>query len=444
MIVQRGTRSDGRGVEDVRPIDIDTNFLPGAHGSTLFTRGETQSLATATLGSKAMEARFENLDEDGTKRFYLQYRFPPSSVGEVGKVGAVNRREVGHGNLAERALAPAIPSLQDFPYAIRAESLITESCGSSSMATVCGCCLAMLDAGVPLKKSVAGVAMGLILGENPTDEPVILTDILGLEDALGTMDFKVAGDNEGITTFQLDIKSEGLTLSTLERALQQAKRGKLHILDKMNSILNTPKEMKDTVPKMKVFQVPPDVIGKIIGPKGKTIQELIANNGVININLEDDGTVQIEAYTMDAIKSCQEAIIKIVEEGDSKGGKNGKKEPEGPPPEIGVIYRDCEVKGVHNFGVFVEILPGYEGLIHVSELDVKKIPNPAAAGIEAGQTLDVKFLGKNDKGQMRLSRRQVLLRDAGNSGDSGNGKTNAPPTTSAVTSTAAAEDSYSS
>ncbi len=409
---------------------------------TLFTRGETQSLATATLGSKAMEARFENLDEDGTKRFYLQYRFPPSSVGEVGRVGGVNRREVGHGNLAERALIPAIPSMKEFPYAIRAESLITESCGSSSMATVCGCCLAMLDAGVPLKKSVAGVAMGLILGENPGDEPVILTDILGLEDALGTMDFKVAGDDQGITTFQLDIKSEGLTLNTLERALQQAKRGKLHILDRMNSVLATPQELKDSVPKMIVFQVPPEMIGKIIGPKGKTIQDLIANNGVININLEDDGTVQIESYTKDTLEKCQEAINKIIAEGDVKGRGKEKKEPEGPPPEIGVIYRECEVKGVHAFGVFVEILPGYEGLVHVSELDIKKIPNPAAAGIEAGQKLDVKFLGKNEKGQMRLSRRQVLLRDAGGGVDD-TGVTPSPaspPTTSAAT----AEDAYSS
>jgi len=292
--------------------------------------------------------------------------------------------------------------------------------------------------------SIAGVAMGLILGENPSDEPVILTDILGLEDALGTMDFKIAGDDEGITTFQLDIKSEGLTLDTLEKALQQAKRGKLHILGKMNSILNSPQEMKDTVPKMMVIQVPPEIIGKIIGPKGKTIQELIANNGVININLEDDGTVQIESYTMDSIENCKAAIMKIVEEGDGKGAKSGKKEPEGPPPEIGVIYRDCEVKGVHNFGVFVEILPGYEGLVHVSELDIKKIPNPAAAGIEAGQNLDVKYLGKNEKGQMRLSRRQVLLRDAGGGDGNENATKSSPSVTSATTSTAAAEDAYSS
>ena len=190
-ILNTGKRPDGRSVEEVRPIDIDTNILPGAHGSALFTRGETQALATATLGSKTMEARFETVDELGTKRFYLQYSFPPSSVGEVGRVGGINRREVGHGNLAERALLPAIPDSAVFPYSIRAESLITESCGSSSMATVCGCCLAMLDAGVPLKSSVAGVAMGLILGDKDGDEPVILTDILGLEDALGTMDFKV-------------------------------------------------------------------------------------------------------------------------------------------------------------------------------------------------------------------------------------------------------------
>ena len=203
MIQRTGRRSDGRGVEDIRPISIENSILPRAHGSALFTRGETQAIATATLGSKAMEARFENLDELSTKSFYLQYRFPPSSVGEVGRVGGMNRREVGHGNLAERALLPCIPTKDDFPYSIRAESLITESCGSSSMATVCGCALAMLDAGVPLKTPVAGVAMGLILGEDERDEPVILTDILGLEDALGTMDFKVAGNETGITSFQV-------------------------------------------------------------------------------------------------------------------------------------------------------------------------------------------------------------------------------------------------
>eukprot|EP01041_Mallomonas_annulata_P004249 gene4249-8446_t len=403
-ILNTGKRPDGRGVEDVRPIFIETSLLPGAHGSTLFTRGETQAIATATLGSKSMEAKFETVDQLGSKRFYLQYSFPPSSVGEVGRVGGINRREVGHGNLAERALLPAIPDATIFPYSIRAESLITESCGSSSMATVCGCCLAMLDAGVPLKSSVAGVAMGLILGDKEDDEPVILTDILGLEDALGTMDFKVAGNETGITTFQLDIKSEGLTIDLIEKALSQAKRGRLHVLSRM--ILE--------------FKVPPETLGKVIGPKGKTIQMLIETYGVLNINIEDEGNVQVESFSMEKNEAVKAAIMKIVEEagprprGEGNGTRDRKDEkaPLGPPPEVGIIYKDCEVKGVHTFGVFVEILPGYEGLIHISELDVKKVPSPEQAGIVAGMKMDVKFLGVNEKGQMRLSRRAVLLREA--------------------------------
>jgi polyribonucleotide nucleotidyltransferase len=372
MILTTGRRSDGRGTEDVRPIDIDTSLLPGAHGSALFTRGETQSLATATLGSKAMEQRVETLDAMGTKRFYLQYRFPPSSVGEVGRVGGVNRREVGHGNLAERALLACMPDEKGFPYTVRAESLITESCGSSSMATVCGCCLAMLDAGVPLKHSVAGVAMGLIMGEKEGDDPVVLTDILGLEDALGTMDFKVAGNVAGISTFQLDIKSEGLSMDILSQALQQAKRGRLSILDSMQAALATPRDMKDTVPKIMAMAVPPESLGKIIGPKGKTVQTLIETHSLVNINLADDGTVQIEGYIQKDIDECRDAIMKMVEEGKNSGsgGRGGGKEKEkkelGPPPEAGIVYRDCIIKGVHNFGCFVEVLPGYVSVCSLS------------------------------------------------------------------------------
>lgn len=359
-IVQKtGRRSDGRGVEDVRPIDIETSLLPGAHGSALFTRGETQSVATATLGSKSMEARFETLDELGAKGFYLQYRFPPSSVGEVGRVGGVNRREVGHGNLAERALIPALPSSTEFPYSIRAESLITESSGSSSMASVCGCCLAMLDAGVPLKTLVAGIAMGLILGEKQGDSPVILTDILGLEDALGTMDFKVAGNETGITTFQLDIKSEGLTKDILRDALLQAKRGRLRVLQEMKAALSSPRKLKDTIPRLLAIKVPPETLGKVIGPKGKTVQSLVETYGVTNINIEDDGTIQIESFSDEKNDACKEAVLKIVEEasnndsaggdrsargrgGPRGGGDRDDKAPKkeiGPPPEEGLIYR---------------------------------------------------------------------------------------------------------
>eukprot|EP01038_Epipyxis_sp_PR26KG_P009558 gene9558-12871_t len=345
MILTTGKRSDGRSVEEVRPIDIDTSLLPGAHGSSLFTRGETQSLSTATLGSKSMEAKFETVDLLGAKRFYLQYRFPPSSVGEVGRVGGINRREVGHGNLAERALLPCLPDSDVFPYSIRAESLITESCGSSSMATVCGCCLAMLDAGVPLKTSVAGVAMGLILGEKEGDEPVILTDILGLEDALGTMDFKVAGNETGITSFQLDIKSEGLTLPILNKALLQAKAGRLSILNTMKNVLSTPRKIKDTVPRILEFSVPPEVLGKVIGPKGKTIQMLIETYGVTNINIEDDGSIQVESFSEEKNDKVKEAIIKISTETSGKDrdkssrhGNATEAKDLGPPPEVGTIY----------------------------------------------------------------------------------------------------------
>lgn len=393
-----------------------------------------------------MAAASETLDAMISKRFYLQYRFPPCSVGEVGRVGGINRREVGHGNLAERALVAAYPDSDTFPYVTRAESLVTESAGSSSMASVCGCCLAMLDAGVPLKTIIAGVAMGLILGETPSDEPVVLTDILGFEDALGTMDFKVAGNEVGISAFQLDIKSEGLTLDVLRRSLAQAKRGRDHILQLMKAELSEPRKMKDSIPKVLEMKVPPEILGKIIGPKGKNVQALTETYGLRNINLEDDGTIQIESLSLESNEACKQAIcklfhychcfhlynifllilVKIVEESnDSDGGRGGRgesrggststpsadKAPPSPPPETGLIYRGCRITGIHSFGVFVEVLPGHEGLVHVSELDVKRVTS-VEASFTIGQELDVKNLGKNEKGQLRLSRRAVLLRDS--------------------------------
>ena len=416
-------------------------------------RGETQSLATATLGSKSMEAKFETVDENSSKRFYLQYRFPPSSVGEVGRVGIVNRREVGHGNLAERALLRTIPPPELFPYAIRAESLITESCGSSSMATVCSCSLAMLDAGVPLLSPVAGVAMGLILGEKSEDPPVILTDILGLEDALGTMDFKVAGNASGITTFQLDIKSEGLTLEILAKALNQAKIGRIQILNEMNICLSQPRTVKDSVPKILEFKIPPECLGKVIGPKGKTIQTIKETYNVNAINLEDDGSVQIESFSFESNNNVKEFILKMVEEvmnsdkksrdnkrgggsGDSSNGDNKPIIEKGPPPEIGMIYRNCTILSVHNFGVFVEISAGHEGLVHVSELDSKRVNEPEKSGFSVGTQIDVKYIGNNEKGQMRLSRRAVLLRDSPTSATGGPLTAN-PGAASAVATTTA-------
>ena len=272
----------------------------------------------------------------------------------------------------------------------------------------------MLDAGVPLRSHVAGVAMGLILGERIEEEPIILTDILGLEDALGTMDFKVAGNETGVTSFQLDIKSEGLTIQVLKDALAQARRGRLTVLELMRGHLSAPRQLKDTIPKILSFSVAPDTLGKVIGPKGATVQKLIETYQVTNINIEDDGIIQIESFSIEKNEQAKDAILKIVEEAKNGGkGEKGKKdkEPTGPPPEIGEFYRDCEIVSVHPFGCFVELPGGYEGLVHVSELDSRKVAKPEDT-FSPGQKIDVKYLGNNEKGQMRLSRRAVLMRDA--------------------------------
>jgi polyribonucleotide nucleotidyltransferase len=276
----------------------------------------------------------------------------------------------------------------------------------------------MMDAGVPLRSAVAGIAMGLILGETAEEEPVVLTDILGLEDALGTMDFKVAGSRDGISSFQLDIKSEGLTMAVLRNALEQAREGRLAILDTMDAHLPAARDLCEQVPKILTFSVPPPSIGKIIGPKGKTIQGLIETHELVNINLNDEGTVQVESYnsTRNAeVQTIIEAMVKEVKDGGKGAGRGGSddksKVPAGPPPEQGLVYKDCPIKGVHNFGVFVEIVPGHEGLVHISELDSKRVSSPEEAGYAVGQNLDVKVLGRNDKGQWRLSRKALLLRE---------------------------------
>ena len=291
LVRSEGSRSDGRDLRTVRPIDVDMSPLPTAHGSVVFTRGETQSLATCTLGDQSMQLRVDDALEPNTeKRFYLQYAFPPSSVGETGRTGAPGRREVGHGALAEKALRYALPDAKTFPYSMRVESLITESCGSSSMASVCGGCLALLDAGVPLTTSVAGVAMGVLLDD--VDDPVVLTDILGIEDALGGMDFKVAGSRDGISAFQLDVKELGLKAATLEKALAQAREARLHVLDEMASRgVDEPQALSDSVPKTKTLQVEPNKIGKIIGKGGETIRGLIADYCLANVDVGDEGAV---------------------------------------------------------------------------------------------------------------------------------------------------------
>jgi polyribonucleotide nucleotidyltransferase len=398
-----------------------------------------------------MRQKIDKIDGTEEKRFYLQYTFPPSCVGETGRVGAPGRREIGHGNLAERALVPTLPSEADFPYTIRVESLITESHGSSSMASVCGGCLALMDAGVPIKKPIAGIAMGMLLGdkEGVSDEnALILSDILGTEDALGTMDFKVAGDREGITTFQLDIKCEGLTLETMERALEQARKGRLHILDAMEEVLPKPREtLPDTVPKIQGFEIPVDSIGKVIGPGGKQIRAVIEDFELTNMNVDDEGKIQITGYNQEKLNEAQEFVMKLIGDGGGRGGDRGGKREEripyaGPEPVEGEVYTG-KIKGIHNFGVFLEFMPGaedgsysgLEGLCHVSELAKDRVRNCEGYVKSLGvEDFDVVYLGVNNAGKRQLSRKQALDKPPNSRKTStANGKAESDSTESAMT-----------
>lgn len=386
MILKENVRSDGRTSVDIRPIDIEQSILPRAHGSSLFTRGETQALAVCTLGGESMGQRYETIDEEGTQRFYLQYFFPPYSVGEVGRIGTPGRREIGHGKLAERALSALLPPKEVFPYTIRLESNITESNGSSSMASVCGGCLALMDAGVPIKRPVAGIAMGLIL---EGDQFTILSDILGIEDALGDMDFKVTGDHQGITAFQMDIKVEGITIAIMKKALAQAKAGRIHILEKMLAVCPKYKEqMSIYAPRIETIQIKPSKIATVIGPGGKQIRAIIEETGV-EIDINDDGLVSIAAASLEMIEHAKRIIFGLTAE-----------------VEIDKIYTG-EVKSVVPFGVFVEILPGREGLCHISEFDNMRIAN-LADHVKQGDIISVKVLDINERGQVKLSRKAAL------------------------------------
>jgi len=383
MILDEGIRADGRKVDEIRDIDIEAPYLPRTHGSALFTRGETQSVAVCTLGGENMGQRYETLDEDGISRFYLQYFFPPFSVGEVGRTGPAGRREVGHGKLAERALFAAAPKLADYPYTIRLESNITESNGSSSMASVCGGCLAMMDAGVPIKRPVSGIAMGLILEGK---EVAILSDILGLEDALGDMDFKVTGDADGITAFQMDIKVEGITLEIMKSALNQAKAGRIHILKKMLEVLPASRqEMSIYAPRIETMQVPQNKIATIIGPGGKQIRAIIEETGV-QIDINDSGLVSIASSDPKSMARAKQIIEGLTGE-----------------VEVGKVY-EGKVTSVVQFGVFVEILPGKEGLCHISELSKTRVTD-IFAYIKEGTKIQVKVLDINERGQLKLSRK---------------------------------------
>lgn len=387
MIVRENQRSDGRAVNEVRPIWIEQSFLPRTHGSSLFTRGETQTVAICTLGGSNMAQRYEDLNGEGSRSFYLQYFFPPFSVGEVGRAGPPGRREVGHGKLAERALSSVLPAADIFPYTIRLESNITESNGSSSMASVCGGCLAMMDAGVPIKRPVSGIAMGLILEE---EGYTILSDILGIEDALGDMDFKVTGDHEGITAFQMDIKVEGITIDIMKTALQQAKEGRRHILEKMLEVCPKPKEkMSKYAPRIEVIKVKPSKIGTIIGPGGKQIRSIIDETSV-EIDINDEGIVTLSSPNFEKLEKAKKIIEDLIAE-----------------VEIGKIY-EGKITSVVPFGIFVEILPGKEGLCHISEFDTQRTKDLNDV-VKVGDNVRVKVMDINERGQLVLSRKVLLI-----------------------------------
>jgi polyribonucleotide nucleotidyltransferase len=402
MILEEGIRCDGRGLTAIRPIDIEQALLPRTHGSSLFTRGETQSLAICVLGPESMAQRYEDLNGEGLQRFYLQYFFPPFSVGEVGRIGPPGRREVGHGKLAERALQAILPSKETFPYTIRLESNITESNGSSSMASVCGGCLALMDAGVPIERPVSGIAMGLILEEGRT---AILSDILGVEDALGDMDFKITGDQDGITAFQMDIKVEGITIDIMRQALEQAKHGRIHILNKMLDACPKPRpQMSIYAPRIETMKVQQSKIATIIGPGGKQIRAIIEETGV-DITINDDGIINISAVSLDQIEKAKAIIHGLVAEA-----------------EIGKVYNG-KITSIVAFGLFVEILRGKEGLLHISEIDSQRIENMfdyAKDKFKVGDDITVQVMDINERGQIKLSRRSIT--------GGGPSKRHSPPT----------------
>jgi polyribonucleotide nucleotidyltransferase len=393
QILKAGERADGRGLDEIRAITSEVGVLPRTHGSALFTRGQTQALAVVTLGTARDEQRIDSIDtrEEITKSFMLHYNFPPFSVGEARPYRGTSRREVGHGNLAERAVQPLLPAYDDFPYTIRIVSDILESNGSSSMATVCGASLALMDAGVPIKAACAGVAMGLI---KEGDDVAILTDILGLEDALGDMDFKVAGTRKGVTSIQMDIKIAGLTLDILKTALERAHKGRLHILDLMNQALDAPRhELSEFAPRIISIQINPEKIGEVIGPKGKTIRAIQDESGA-TIDIDDSGIVKIAAVSGEAGARAREMIEAIVKD-----------------PEVGRIY-EGPVKNTTTFGAFVEIMPGTEGLCHISELQEERTEKTEDV-VRKGDIVRVKLLSIDEKGRLRLSRKAAMAEEAG-------------------------------
>ena len=390
MILAEGVRSDGRGTKDIREITIDPAILKRVHGSALFTRGETQALVVTTLGSKSDEMIIDSMDEDYKKNYYLHYNFPPYCVGEVGRIGFTSRREIGHGNLAQRAIKPALPDYDDFPYTIRIVSEIMESNGSSSMASVCGGSLSLMCAGAPLKGHVAGIAMGLITDGKRN---AILSDILGLEDHLGDMDFKVAGTRDGISAIQLDLKIEGISFELLTEALQQAHEGRMHILDKMYEAVPEAYELSQFAPRILSIQINPEKIGALIGPGGKNIKKIIEDTEC-EVNVDDDGIVTVAGK--DPVK-CDEAI-KLVEAITFE-------------PEVGMEF-DGKVTRLMTFGAFVEFAPGREGLVHISELEWRRVDKVEDI-CGPGDSMKIKLIKIDDQGRLDFSRKALLEKPEG-------------------------------
>ena len=388
----KGIRPDGRKIDEIRPISCSVAVLPRTHGSAIFNRGDTQALTIATLGSPRMEQLIESAEGEESKRYIHHYNMPPYSVGEAGRIGFTSRREIGHGALGERAIMAVIPSQTEFPYTIRVVSEILSSNGSTSMAATCGSTLALMDAGVPLKKPVAGIAMGMV---SKDDKYVILTDILGLEDFSGDMDFKVAGTDSGVTAIQLDVKILGLTIEQIKEVFERAKKARLFILEKMIAVVGTGKKnVSEYAPKIEQVQVPVDKIGEVIGPGGRVIKSIIATTGA-TVDVEDSGVVTISGTDKDAVAKAVEWVKGIVRE-----------------VKVGEIFEEAEVKRVLPFGAFVEFLPGKEGMVHVSKMKEGFVRNPLDV-VAIGQKVKVKVIEIDDQGRTNLS---MLFGEAGKAG----------------------------
>ncbi len=396
MILDEGIRLDGRKTTEIRPIWCEVGYLPAAHGSAIFTRGETQALASVTLGTKLDEKQKDEVLVQGTEQFVLHYNFPPFSTGEAKAARGLSRREIGHGNLAWRALKPMVPVGDENPYAVRVVSDILESNGSSSMATVCAGTLALMDSGLKMKKHVSGIAMGLIT-DTATGKYAVLSDILGDEDHLGDMDFKVTGTRDGITATQMDIKVDGLSYEVLAKALEQAKQGRLYILDKLVETIAEPRaDFRPFVPRLVQITIPGEFIGAVIGPGGKVIQDIQKTTGTtITITEADNkGVVDIFGENKEALDAALARIKAIT-----------------ATPEVGEVYKG-KVKSIVAFGAFVEILPGKDGLLHISEIDHKRFENMEQTGIKEGDTLEVKLIGVDPKtGKIKLSRKALIKKE---------------------------------